>query len=387
MGRLTSGERGKNVTILLCINASGDQFVPPLFVFPRVRMDPELTKDAPEGSVFDAQPSGWICKESFLKWLKMFAQRVNPTEENPVLLIVDGHASHKELDVITFARSHNIHMLSLPPHTTHKLQPLDRAIMKPFKNAYNEACSSWMRKYSNMKITLKDVAGLVGSAFCKICRMELAQSAFSCTGIYPLNRDIFSDMDFHTSYTEEPLVSPQTIATGSNTLNQNSSAPQTAIANSKTPTETSRLPFTPVASTSSEHISEISGPSPISASSPELLQKLSPSPSGMVMNARKKRADRSEVLTSSPYKLQLEEKKRKIGKVVPTLSKKSKKGRKTAKTSLKFDDEEATACIICGETFVEDWIQCSSCKGWAHENCTSLEGSVLLYKCDKCKQM
>jgi hypothetical protein len=28
----------------------------------------------------------------------------------------------------------------------------------------------------------------------------------------------------------------------------------------------------------------------------------------------------------------------------------------------------ATACIICSEIFDEDWIQCLSCGGWAHEN-------------------
>lgn len=126
VGKLTSAERGKNVTLLLAINASGDMFLPPLFVFPRVRLDNDLTKDAPEGSIFDGQPSGWITTEGFLKWLKLFVERVNPCEKHPVLLILDGHASHKDLDVITFAKKHHIHMLSLPPHTSHKLQPLDR---------------------------------------------------------------------------------------------------------------------------------------------------------------------------------------------------------------------------------------------------------------------
>ena len=33
VGKLTSGERGKTITV--CVNASGDQFIPPLFIFPR----------------------------------------------------------------------------------------------------------------------------------------------------------------------------------------------------------------------------------------------------------------------------------------------------------------------------------------------------------------
>lgn len=128
VGRLTSAERGRNVTILLSINATGDVFVPPLFVFPRVRIDNNLKKDAPPGSIFDGQPSGWITKDGFLKWLQVFVDKVNPTEKQPVLLILDGHASHKDLEVITFAKRHYVHMLSLPPHTSHRLQPLDRTV-------------------------------------------------------------------------------------------------------------------------------------------------------------------------------------------------------------------------------------------------------------------
>ena len=53
-----------------------------------------------------------------------------------------------------------------------------------------------MRKYPYLKIGVKDIAGLVIIEFTKICRMELAKSAFACTGICPLNRGIFSDLDF-----------------------------------------------------------------------------------------------------------------------------------------------------------------------------------------------
>ncbi|XP_030757952.1 uncharacterized protein LOC115883699 [Sitophilus oryzae] len=161
-------------------------------------MDVKLTKDAPIGSIFVAHPSGWITVQGFLKWLNAFVDRVNPTEENPILLILDGHSTHKDLQVILYAKEHHVHMLSLPPHTTHKLQPLDRAIMKPFKGAFNAACEVWMSKYGRLglKITVQEISGLVGSAFSKICRMELAQSAFQCTGIYPLNKNIFTELDF-----------------------------------------------------------------------------------------------------------------------------------------------------------------------------------------------
>ncbi|PNF34376.1 hypothetical protein B7P43_G14947, partial [Cryptotermes secundus] len=144
VSKITSGERGRNVTVLLCINAAGDIFVPPLFVFPnKSRVDAILKKDAPPGSIFAAEESERITAKWFMKWLDLFVERTRPSKEEPVLLILDGHSSHKDLEVILFARKHHVHMISLPPHTTHKLQPLDRAVMRPFKGAYNQACAVW----------------------------------------------------------------------------------------------------------------------------------------------------------------------------------------------------------------------------------------------------
>jgi len=40
----------------------------------------------------------------------------------PWLLIVDGHSSHFTRGFLEYARDHNIHVLCLPPHTTHALQ-------------------------------------------------------------------------------------------------------------------------------------------------------------------------------------------------------------------------------------------------------------------------
>ena len=247
--------------------------------------------------------------DGFLKWMKSFADRVNPSEESPVLLIVDGHSTHKELEVILFARSRNIHMLSLPPHTTHRLQPLDRVVMKPFKNAYNEACSLWMRKYSNLKISLRDICGLVGSAFTKVCRMELAQSGFACTGIYPLNPQIFSDLDFYRPLSELTPDSSEAVHPTQRLTREITPEPQPST--SKDIGTSESIPSTSTPVTSAPAATTTAGISSLNLSlSESLIQEICPLPSAVVgnFNTRKRRGDRSEILTSSPFKLRLEEK-------------------------------------------------------------------------------
>lgn len=56
-GSITSWERGKNVAVICTICATGD-FVPPMFIFPRQRMLPQLAKDEPAGAIYLALKMG-----------------------------------------------------------------------------------------------------------------------------------------------------------------------------------------------------------------------------------------------------------------------------------------------------------------------------------------
>ena len=59
VGTIASAERGVNTTALICTNAVGN-FVPPLFIFPRVKNNPALLRGAPEGSYQDNVSTGYM---------------------------------------------------------------------------------------------------------------------------------------------------------------------------------------------------------------------------------------------------------------------------------------------------------------------------------------
>jgi len=119
--KLTSVERGRNVTVTFSMNATG-RFPPPMFIFPREKMDKNgrLMIGGPPESIGFARESGWMNAETFLQWLQHFQQHVHSSLAHLVLLILDGHGSHKDLKVIEYALDNHILMLSTPPHTTHK---------------------------------------------------------------------------------------------------------------------------------------------------------------------------------------------------------------------------------------------------------------------------
>lgn len=95
VGGISSAERGALITLVTCMSASGF-FVPPLMIFPRVNMKDELKNGAPSGSQFACHKSGWIQLHIFTQWIVHFINTVHPSKENPVILILDGHLSHKK---------------------------------------------------------------------------------------------------------------------------------------------------------------------------------------------------------------------------------------------------------------------------------------------------
>ncbi|KIJ26302.1 hypothetical protein M422DRAFT_272645 [Sphaerobolus stellatus SS14] len=58
----------------------------------------------------------------------------------PILLVSDGHLSHETPEMHTLGFNNEIFLLSLPPKTTHMLQPLDVGVFGPFQNAWVKHC-------------------------------------------------------------------------------------------------------------------------------------------------------------------------------------------------------------------------------------------------------
>lgn len=200
-GILSSAERGRNITVICAMSASGT-FVPPLFVFPRVRMNPQLEKNGPNGAVYCCSKNGWSNEGIFFQWLKHFQSKTNSDPENRVLLILDNHNSHISYEIYNFCRDKGILMLSLPPHTSHKLQPLDLTFFGPFKSSYSYQCTLFLKNKmldknsEEYKITEYDIAEIFNLAYSQVANIDKALSGFRSAGIYPLNPEKFSLEDF-----------------------------------------------------------------------------------------------------------------------------------------------------------------------------------------------
>lgn len=138
------------------------------------------------------------------------------------------------------------------------------------------------------------------------------------------------------------------------------------------------------------------------------VQEISPLPCPVAKQGKKpgKGAQAPELLTSTPYKTVLEDirNKKSLQAAKRTLKFKSTDGpgtsaegsrkkpkRASSRSSASIRENvavEITAddwfCFICEESVVEDMVQCTLCRKWAHETCAGVQKQETAFLCDFC---
>lgn len=126
----------------------------------------ELLEGASPGTKGTVTESGWSNSDVFLEYLDThflkYVQR--STEDQPLLLIFDGHKSHVTEPVMAWAKDHNVDLFVLPAHTSHVLQPLDVGCFGPMQHIYNAQCHKFLRENPASKINRYNVCSLACNA-------------------------------------------------------------------------------------------------------------------------------------------------------------------------------------------------------------------------------
>jgi hypothetical protein len=111
---------------------------------------------------------------------------LNPTRATRLLLL-DGHNSHCSIEFLNLAKSKNIEILCLPPHTTHALQPCDIGVFSPL-------ASHWA---AEVEKAFDSGEGVSRQTFLKVYHRardqaitpQTIQASWHKAGIHPLNYD------------------------------------------------------------------------------------------------------------------------------------------------------------------------------------------------------
>lgn len=295
VGQVVSAERGQLLTMCAIVSASGNT-LPPVFVFPRARMHAELMANSPEGSIglANSPTSGWMTTNLFLKVLEHIKQHTRCSKEDHILLLLDNHESHCSLDAILYSRDSGIIMCTFPPHCTHRLRPLDVAVLGPFKTKLAQIQNDWLLSNPGSTISIPRLPGLIKSAFDLTFTRSNILSAFKKTGIWPFYSTVFDE-----EFTQASILS-ETSAHKDNSLTNQETGKQTDIG------------LTPIKDRSKEDTTTKAGPSRPSNErcTPESIR---PYPLSILKEKRNGdtarrgwKKGKSRILTSTPEKNKIE---------------------------------------------------------------------------------
>ncbi|GFU78208.1 DDE-1 domain-containing protein [Trichonephila clavipes] len=139
-------------------------------------------------------------------------------------------------------------MVGLPPHASHRLQPLDVLFFGPLKTYYSQACDNFRVTHPGQTITDKYIGDPLSTAYFKAATVGNAMKGFKECGIEPHNPLLLSEHGFDAAKTTDHDVvgdateinsaNPQTLAVENQHKNPSEEPELIANADSDAPKST-----------------------------------------------------------------------------------------------------------------------------------------------------
>ena len=148
---------------------------------------------------FASSPNGWTSDELGLSYLTTIFDRETKAKarnsRNWRLLFVDGHGSYINMKWLDYCLKHRILLAVYPPHSTHRLQPLDVSVFSPLATFYSQALDQFLRESQGISsLSKRDFFRLFWQAYPKAFTDSNICSGWSKTGILLWNPAIIMDV-------------------------------------------------------------------------------------------------------------------------------------------------------------------------------------------------
>ena len=335
-------ERGTLTTVIPCISASGE-LLRPFVIFKGKRKDAAM-QDALKNAEMTAEmtDSGYVDRQTFLKFLTFF-QKNRPMPEKTCYLVLDGHGSHCSYEALSFCIENKIELICIPPHTSHRLQPLDTHWNGPLKKLWAELVHELLCEKDTVSISRFDFIQLLNKVWSIISKKrDIIINGFQYCGIYPTQNTIH-ETDFHINKSFVDQNTQPTRPSRSNCSTEKSVFPSP----NKTLSDVHKKP----------HLTQLCSPENVRAK--QLKSKSTPQPS------------------SSPVPCSSLSFKNPTMKKTSQVSKKYRMPSWMKASGSESNDQDENKCHVCGQMWskntVLDFFRCITCARWACEDCSEVE--------------
>src|SRR5436305_10259834 len=184
-------------TAIACINSEGCEIPPFLIVKGTYHLANWYTESAlPYDWAIKPTENGWTDNATGLEWIQHFEKHTIQLKKGAYrLLVLDGHNSHISAEFEEYCKFHNIVTISLPPHSSHLLQPLDVGCFSVLKRRYSQELEIFIKAHIN-HITKVEFFIAFQKAYIKTMTKDNIKAGFRGAGLVPLDpQAVLSTLD------------------------------------------------------------------------------------------------------------------------------------------------------------------------------------------------
>lgn len=187
---ITRGNEKESLTTLFTFSAAGN-IETPLIVYPYKRIPNDIRESVPEGFAIDKTDSGCMQTDVFNNYIKdiFYNDLVKRNVKFPVVLFVDGHASHKSYSLSKLCEELQIILVCLYPNSTRITQPADVSGFGPLKEGWKTAVHLWKTQNITKVLTKLRVAPILEVVKNECIDKAAVINGFEACGLYPFNPD------------------------------------------------------------------------------------------------------------------------------------------------------------------------------------------------------
>jgi hypothetical protein len=176
----------KHVTAVEAVNVKGETIEPLLIAAGKVLQE-RWFEELSDTTLVGVSDSGYMDDELSLEYIKHFERLTRPQDKDEYrLLIMDNYSSHCFREFIEYANEHKVVLFSLPPHTSHFLQPLDVVLFQPYKHYHRKAVNQATRTGAQ-EFGVTEFMASIGSIRASTFTSHNVRQAWKKSGLWPYN--------------------------------------------------------------------------------------------------------------------------------------------------------------------------------------------------------
>ena len=178
--------------VLTFVNVAG-QSVPPMIIHKGQWVQDTWHLKAPRSMTIVATEKGYIMKSRFHQYGLAFIKylKANRLADKTNLLILDGHKSHLyNLPFYEAMRANDVEILTILPHTSHIIQPLNSVPFTQFKKSWENHLMKYNTSHSGRTLNKVNFWNVFVPAWnSSMCPKNII-AGFRKTGIHPFNPQV-----------------------------------------------------------------------------------------------------------------------------------------------------------------------------------------------------